>query len=148
MHEQNCKKRKVHVVCTVFPLITTCRKNTLYFHFLLNRPSEQFPEGACSGQGGGAGSDLVRGKFSLPPFTPLACLTRGGGACGGLVRGKFSLPPYTPLLLSRLLTVPNSSCITDPWGQLQNRNTGRSSYRWTNISWTLYSLNKKTSLFI
>ena len=42
MHEQNCKcmnkivKKEVLVVCTGFPLITTCRKNTLYFHFLPN----------------------------------------------------------------------------------------------------------------
>ena len=49
MHEQNCKcmnkivKKEVLVVCTGFPLITTCRKNTLYFHFLPNWASQQSP---------------------------------------------------------------------------------------------------------
>ena len=50
----------------------------------------------------------------------------GGRACSGIVWGKFSPPPP---ILSRFLTVPNSSCIIDPWGQLQNLNTGRNSYR-------------------
>lgn len=88
-------KKEVLEVCTGFPLITTCRKNTLYFHFLPNWASQQSPRG-------------------------------GGRACSGLVRGKFS-PPLP--ILSRFLTVPNSSCIIDPWGQLQNLNTGRNSYR-------------------
>ena len=42
--------------------------------------------------------------------------------------GKVLSPPPPPIL-SRFLTVPNSSCIIDPWRQLQNLNTGRNSYR-------------------
>ena len=75
------------------PLITTCRKNTLYSHFLPNGASQQSPGG-------------------------------GGGQAGEVLS-----PPPPPPILSRFLTVPNSSCIIDPWGQLQNLNTGRNSYR-------------------
>lgn len=89
-------KKEVLVVCTGFPLITTCKKNTLYFHFLPNWASQQSPRG-------------------------------GGEGMQWSSEGEVLSPP--PPILSRFLTVPNSSCRIDPWGQLQNLNTGRNSYR-------------------